>query len=56
MFTKFTTTWYEVYDDENTKMRRFLTQDEAEYFAQPNWTIKKISVEHTPFIPEDAPF
>lgn len=56
MFNKFTSTWFEVYDEDNIKLRRFLSKDEADHFAEPEWTVKKVVIEHKPFIPEDAPF
>ena len=52
----YTTIWYEVRDENGEKIRRFLSMEEAEYFAQDSWTIEKITIVRQLFVPEEAPF
>lgn len=52
----YTTTWYQVLDEDGTPFRRFMTMEEAEYFAHESWTIEKITMTRTLFTPEEAPF
>ena len=52
----YTMVWYDVYDEDHVRFRRFPTLEEAEYFANDSWTIEKIVTTKTLFVPEEAPF
>lgn len=52
----YTAVWYDVFDEDHIRFRRFPTMEEAEYFAHDNWTIEKVTMTRQLFMPEEAPF
>jgi hypothetical protein len=54
--SSYSTVWYDVYDEDHIRFRRFNTIEEAEYFAQDSWTIEKVVTTKILFTPEEAPF
>jgi hypothetical protein len=54
--SSYTTVWYEVRDENGERFRRFQSIEEAEYFAHDSWTIEKVVITRTLFVPEEAPF
>jgi hypothetical protein len=52
----YTVIWYDVFDEDHIRFRRFNTLEEAEYFAQDSWSIEKVTTTKQLFMPEEAPF
>jgi len=48
--------WFEVRDENDMRVRRFETQEEAENFAEEYETIIKVTVTREAYVPEEAPF
>lgn len=48
--------WYEVRDENDMRIRRFETKEEAEHFAEDYETIIKVVVTREAYVPEEAPF
>jgi len=48
--------WFEVRDENNMRVRRFETKEEAENFAEEYETIIKVTVTREAYVPEEAPF
>lgn len=48
--------WFEVFDEEGRRVRRFNTMEEAEHFAEDYETIVKTVVTREAYVPEEAPF
>jgi hypothetical protein len=48
--------WFEVRDENDMRIRRFETQEEAEHFAEDYETIIKVTVTREAYVPEEAPF
>jgi hypothetical protein len=48
--------WFEVRDENDMRVRRFETKEEAENFAEEYETIIKVTVTREAYVPEEAPF
>jgi hypothetical protein len=48
--------WFEVRDENDMRIRRFETQEEAENFAEDYETIIKVTVTREAYVPQEAPF
>lgn len=48
--------WFEVRDENDMRIRRFNTVEEAEHFAEDYETIIKVTVTREAYVPEEAPF
>jgi hypothetical protein len=48
--------WFEVRDENDMRIRRFETQEEAEHFAEDYETIIKVTVTREAYVPQEAPF
>jgi len=48
--------WFEVRDENDMRVRRFETQEEAENFAEEYETIIRVTVTREAYVPEEAPF
>jgi hypothetical protein len=48
--------WFEVRDENDMRIRRFETKEEAENFAEDYETIIKVVVTREAYVPEEAPF
>ena len=48
--------WFEVRDENDMRIRRFETKEEAEHFAEEYETIIKVTVTREAYVPEEAPF
>ena len=48
--------WFEVRDENDMRIRRFESQEEAENFAEEYETIIKVTVTREAYVPEEAPF
>ena len=48
--------WFEVRDENDMRVRRFETKEEAESFAEDYETIIKVTVTREAYVPEEAPF
>jgi hypothetical protein len=48
--------WFEVRDENDMRVRRFETKEEAEHFAEEYETIIKVTVTREAYVPQEAPF
>ena len=48
--------WFEVRDENDMRVRRFESQEEAEHFAEEYETIIKVTVTREAYVPQEAPF
>jgi hypothetical protein len=48
--------WFEVRDENDMRVRRFETKEEAENFAEEYETIIKVTVTREAYVPQEAPF
>ena len=48
--------WFEVRDENDMRIRRFESQEEAENFAEEYETIIKVTVTREAYVPQEAPF
>jgi len=48
--------WFEVRDENDMRIRRFETKEEAENFAEEYETIIKVTVTREAYVPQEAPF
>lgn len=48
--------WFEVRNENDMRIRRFNTVEEAEHFAEDYETIIKVTVTREAYVPEEAPF
>ena len=48
--------WFEVRDENDMRIRRFESQEEAENFAEEFETIIKVTVTREAYVPQEAPF
>jgi hypothetical protein len=48
--------WFEVRDENDMRIRRFETQEEAENFAEEYETIIRVTVTREAYVPQEAPF
>jgi hypothetical protein len=48
--------WFEVRDENDMRIRRFESKEEAENFAEEYETIIKVTVTREAYVPEEAPF
>jgi hypothetical protein len=48
--------WFEVRDENDMRIRRFESQEEAEHFAEEYETIIKVTVTREAYVPQEAPF
>jgi len=48
--------WFEVRDENDMRIRRFESQEEAEHFAEEYETIIRVTVTREAYVPQEAPF
>ena len=48
--------WFEVRDENDMRIRRFESQEEAENFAEEYETIIRVTVTREAYVPQEAPF
>ena len=48
--------WFEVRDENDMRIRRFESKEEAENFAEEYETIIKVTVTREAYVPQEAPF
>jgi hypothetical protein len=48
--------WFEVRDENDMRVRRFESQEEAENFAEEYETIIRVTVTREAYVPQEAPF
>jgi hypothetical protein len=48
--------WFEVRDENDMRIRRFESKEEAENFAEEYETIIKVTVTRETYVPQEAPF
>jgi len=48
--------WFEVRDENDMRIRRFESKEEAENFAEEYETIIRVTVTREAYVPQEAPF
>jgi hypothetical protein len=48
--------WFEIRDENDMRIRRFKSQEEAENFAEEYETIIRVTVTREAYVPLEAPF
>ena len=48
--------WFEVRDENDMRVRRFESKEEAEHFSEDYETIIKVTVTREAYVPQEAPF